>query len=83
MLNKKTGIIVLITISLVIIGIILVNGAGNSSENSQKSTGNSSIKNNVSCGSCDDFNGNSMNNTSKIVSSVENYNNSSSSSCCQ
>lgn len=83
MVNKKTVRILLIVIFLAIISTIIVNGAGNSSENFQKSTVDSSIKNNVSCDSCDDFNGNSMKSNSKVVSSVENYNNSTSSSCCQ
>ncbi|MDO9045483.1 MAG: hypothetical protein Q7U35_09280 [Methanobacteriaceae archaeon] len=83
MVNKKTLRIIVIVIFLAIISTILVNGAGNSSKNFQKSNVNSSIKNNISCGSCDDFNGNSMNSYSKVVSSVENYNNSTSISCCQ
>lgn len=84
MINKKTGIVaVIIILSAVISGLFLVNGNEISSENSQNFIANNSTRNNISCGSCDDFTGNSTNTTANVVSSAENYHNSSSSSCCK
>jgi len=82
MVNKKTKIVAAIIVAFAVICVLfVVNGTGKSTENTQKATYNNST--NTSCGSCDDFVGNSRNNTTELVSSVENSTKLSSSSCCE
>ncbi|MDZ4172011.1 MAG: hypothetical protein U1C19_07570 [Methanobacteriaceae archaeon] len=81
MVNKKTKIVVIIVAFAVICVLFVVNGTGKSTENTQNNTYNNST--NISCGSCDDFAGNSRNNTTEVVPSLENSTKLSSSSCCE